>query len=143
MHFYLHAGRNISYVVAFQIFALAAMQSLSSKLGIQQYTSHRRVWSYCLLGIVCCYALSDLGLQTHSGFGFWQRLTVHDQAQEHAEQQHIYGHEWIQRVLDILSTSLRWDIVMFLIEYVIPSFALFAISSLFIRDNTAEYRYSL
>eukprot|EP00890_Picochlorum_soloecismus_P003583 jgi/Picsp_1/4225/NSC_01734-R1_mgc80777 protein len=134
------AGKNTSYVVAFQLLALVAMQLLCPTLGIQQSTSHRHVLSYFLLGVVCCYALSDLGLQTHSGFGFWQRLTVHDQGQELGGQQHIYGYEWIQRLLDILTTSLRWDIIIFFIQYVIPSFALYTISSLFIGDKHAENR---
>lgn len=140
--FVLYAGKNTSYIVAFQLLALAIMQSLCPTLGIQQSTSHGRAWSYFLLGIVCCYALSDLGLQTHSGFGFWQRLTVHDQPQQDGTpQQHIYGYEWIQHFLHILSTSLRWDIIIFFIQYVIPSFALYAISSLFINNSSTEHRY--
>lgn len=112
--FLLSEGAHVSMLVACMIVLTACLQN--SKAALIRGSKH------LIISVFCCYLISTLGLQSHSGFGFWQRLTVHD-----AEQT---SHEGLgsAHTMNMLSQIIPFKIdpgsLSFAVHYFLPTLVL-------------------
>jgi phosphatidylinositol glycan class O len=112
--FLLSEGAHVSMLVACMIVLTTCLQN--SKAGLIE--SSRNL----IVSIFCCYLISTLGLQSHSGFGFWQRLTVHDS--EQTSHDGLANSLAMDKLNDIIPFKIDPDTLHFAVHYFLPTLVL-------------------
>lgn len=133
--FLLAEGLHLSYLV----FAMALALFLLRNIEGADVLSASKAF---LLVAFSCIMISKLGLQSHSGFAFWQRLTVHDgnddlTEQHFGEQVSTLVSEWLKS-----SMSIHFDpmLVAFGIHYFIPGLFILYIEDSQLRRSLEKNR---
>lgn len=125
--FLLGEGLHLSYLVFGMALSLFLLQTvggsdlLSSSKGLVVVTSS-------------CFLISKLGLQSHSGFAFWQRLTVHDDPSDALAHQY-FGENLSNQVSGWLQQSIDPTYVAFGIHYMIPGLLILYLEDLWINKS--------
>jgi phosphatidylinositol glycan class O len=123
--FLLNEGWCISYLFAALVLLVTILEIVMRRAHVLHLVKG------ALMSVVSCFIVSKYGIQTHSGFGFWQRLTQHESSESHAlessDASWVYP-AWLPQAKDLTHAIDPHDI-SFLVQYAIPMCLLVYISS--------------
>ena len=74
----LSEGKSGGIILAAMVLIILVIQVTAPGQTTTGESSRVKFIGLAGIGLGCLYALHALGLASHSGYGFWQRLTVHD-----------------------------------------------------------------
>lgn len=129
--FLLNEGWSISYLFSALVLLVAILEIVVRRTHV------RRLVRGALLSVVSCFVISNYGIQAHSGFGFWQRLTQHDSSENNKlDSSHASWRypKWLP-LSKALTHAIDPHDVSFLIHYAIPMCILVYVSSKRLKEG--------
>lgn len=136
------AGKNVSiliYILSVTVPLFFLVYRRQHEGAVHQVV---QIFSFALCAVLSCATLTWMGLQNHSGFGFWQRLTVHEPI-EGVDVPPKKGQVWmVLPVFDQILESIgiqAWSTISHITKYILPSIALIHISASSYKKFPSKY----